>query len=56
MKMCDYCKKMSEDTVQFRATKTGKMLNICEDCLDGSLHDYFHSLIMKSKLVEEVRT
>ena len=53
MKTCDCCKKqvMDSDIFPFIARKTGLELHVCEECLDGSMYDYFHNLVMKSKLI-----
>lgn len=53
MKTCDCCKKqvMDSDIFPFIARKTGHELHICEECLDGSMHDYFHNLVMKSRIM-----
>ena len=51
MKTCDYCGRISSELIPFKARKTDSEFHICEDCLDGSLHDYFYNLIAKSKLI-----
>lgn len=53
MKTCDYCNKLvsNSDIFPFLSRRTGIELHICEDCLDGSMCDYFHNLITKSKII-----